>query len=295
MTTILQCVQEACKRTGLPSPATAVSNTDENVITMLRFLEKAGKDLCGASPWPELNKEFTFDLVSGQAAYPLPDDFDYGIFETLWDRDNTWPLIGPLTPEEWQYRKSGISTVSPRTRFRVKGWTANKFFVHPTPGTDEAGDTLVLEFQSTNWIRPTTVWSASLWTGSLGSGSLDYVYYGNNIYSKVSGTTTGSTAPTHSIGSASDGGVTWAYAQYNSILADTDVVLLDEELLIEGARWRFKREKGLDYQEIKAECEAALGETSTNLKGAQTVGFARRSRGPILLTPYSIPDSGYGS
>lgn len=289
MSTILACIQEACKRTGLPSPSVAVTSTDENVISMLRFMEQAGKELVHSTEWPELTKEFTFSLVDGQEAYPMPPDLNSQIADSHWDRDNHWPLIGPITPQEWQYRKSGISTLSPRVRYRIKGWSSNTFYVLPTPTATDAGHTMVFEYSSENWLRPATVWSAGLSV----SGT-DYVYYGDNIYSKVSGTTTGATAPTHSIGSVSDGGVTWAFASYEGILADTDVPLLRDELLIEGARWRFKREKGLDYQEIKQTWEEHIRIHCADSRGSSIVGFAKRIRGTPLISPWSIRDGNYG-
>lgn len=291
MTTVLEVVQKAAVRTGLVKPTSVVGNTDESVISMLAFLDEAGRELADNVPLPELQAEYTFSLVSGTASYAIPADFCHIIFETLWNRNKHWPLIGPLTPQEWQWRKSGITTTTPRERFRLKGWDTTQIYIDPTPSADDDGDTIVFEYQQNNWLRPTTVWSASL-----NVTSITYVYYQNHAYKKVSGTTTGSTPPTHLTGSVTDGGVVWQAYNYDSIVADTDVItIFREELLIEGMRWRWKREKGLPYGELKEEQKERELDAVTDMKSATTVSFSRRRRLPILITPWSIPDGKFGS
>ena len=128
MTTILTVIQNAAKRCGIANTVSAaVASTNNNIISLLSFAEEAGKDIRDDFNWPELEKEYTFDLVSGSASYALPADFDSIIFETLWNRDQLWPLMGPMTPELWQFRKSGIATATVRNEFRIKGYTDTQF------------------------------------------------------------------------------------------------------------------------------------------------------------------------
>ncbi len=64
-------------------------------------------------------------MVLGQDAYTLPNDFAYFQQLTWWDRTYRWQMFGPLTAQEWQVLKSGLSPVGPRRFFRIMG---NKFY-----------------------------------------------------------------------------------------------------------------------------------------------------------------------
>lgn len=287
--TLLATVQTMAKRLQLPSPATVINNTEQNVIFMLTSLELAGKAVRDSYAWPELEKEYTFDLATSTASYALPADLNYKIFETEWDRDNTWPLIGPLDPQEWQYRKSGISNVVPRKMFRIKGYADKQFFVHPTPDSGDDGATLVFEYSSKTWCRPKT------WAASTAFAAGTYCFYNGNIYSTVAGGTTGSTPPTHTTGSASDGVVTWVYtlASFETFNLDTDEIILDQELVIGEAIWRFKREKGLPYDELAQESQMALTQAVTDLKGAGIIDHGTPSANSRVVGWGSIPDGNF--
>lgn len=290
--TLLATVQTMAKRLQLPSPATVISNTEQNVIFMLTSLELAGKAVRDSYAWPELEKEYTFDLATSTASYALPADLNYKIFETEWDRDNTWPLIGPLDPQEWQYRKSGISNVVPRKMFRVKGYANNQFYVHPTPDSGDNGDTLVFEYSSKTWCRPRT------WAAGQTYAANTYTFYDGNIYfTSAGGTTQATTPPVHTSGSVIDGvgGVTWLYtlASFETFNLDTDEIILDQELVIGEAIWRFKREKGLPYDELMMESQLALKQAVTDLKGAGIIDHGTPSANSRVVGWGSIPDGNF--
>ncbi|MBR8409828.1 hypothetical protein [Burkholderia cenocepacia] len=95
----------------------------------------------------------------GNESYAIPSDADHFIQHTGWDRSFRWQLVGPLSPQEWQVLKSGISPTGPRLRFRIMG---GKIFVNPVPASL---DNLVLEYYSTGWCQsstgtPQTAWAA---------------------------------------------------------------------------------------------------------------------------------------
>jgi hypothetical protein len=229
-------------------------------------------------------------VVDGQAAYAMPADYDRQIHRTAWNRDRKWEIIGPLTPQEWQYRKSGIVQTSPRQRFRMIGWADNQFTVQPTPSTGDAGQIIAFEYQSVSGMRPVT------WTEGATFLAGAYCSYNGNIYSTILGGVTGSTAPTHTTGSASDGGITWDYfsGAYSEFLADTDVCLLDEDMIGLSIQWRFMQQKGLSYEKIEAEYEKALMREIVAEIGAVTLSLVR-SPTTMLINSMNIPDTGYGS
>lgn len=94
----------------------------------------------------------------------------------------------------------------------------------------------------------------------------------------------------------SDGGVTWTYFDgvYSGFLADTDTCLISEMLVGLGVQWRFMRQKGLDYEEIRADFEQALVSEVFKIEGAPTLRMSPGNDN-FLIGWWSIPDTGYGS
>lgn len=287
---ILDCIQAAARELGLPAPSSVVSSTDLTTIQLLAFAHADGQEQRDSRIWPQLTKEQLITIVGGQDSYALPSDFDRHVFDTHWDRHNHWSLLGPISPQDWQEWKSGITSVTPRKIYRLKGASDRQFFVHPVPGASEAGQTLVFEYQSLSWVRPAT------WTTGRTYNPGSFVWYDGNTYQTTTGGTSGATPPTHTTGSVSDGGVNWAiFTQpYETFRADTDVSLLDERVLKLGIKWRFLQMKGLaPYQELRAEWQAAVMREATALQSAPVLSLTKR-RG-FLLSEKNIPETGYGS
>jgi hypothetical protein len=95
----------------------------------------------------------------GNESYPIPADADHFIQQTGWDRSFRWQLVGPLSAQEWQVLKSGISPTGPRLRYRIMD---SMIFVNPVPASL---DSLVMEYYSTGWCQsvagvPQTAWAA---------------------------------------------------------------------------------------------------------------------------------------
>lgn len=79
---------------------------------------------------------------------------------------------------------------------------------------------------------------------------------------------------------------------YESWQADTDVPILDSELMRRGLVWRFKAAKKFDFTSELAEYEALRDQAVAQDGGAPVLHTARRRVG----LPYpNVPDSGFGS
>jgi hypothetical protein len=288
--TILQIVNDIQRELGIPTTDQAVGSSDLTTRQLLRYAFRTGRELQSRYQWSQLIKEHTITLVDSQANYALPEDMDYQHFRTYWDRTNEWELVGPLSPQEWQWLQSGSVTSFPRKRFRIQGFADKQFYIDPTPDSSEAGNTLVFEYQTRTWIRPT------VWVTSTSFGADAYCFNDGNIYqNQGSAATTGATAPTHTSGSVSDGGVTWTYisAPYNQFLADTDIPLIDEELISMGAQWRWNRLKGFDHLEMRADYEAQAVRMASAINSADTLDMTN-TQTPKLLSSLNIPDTGFG-
>lgn len=83
----------------------------------------------------------------GKISYALPGDIRSFIAATFWDRNFRWPMIGPLSPQEWESIISGIVPSGPRIQFRV----VNNFMeITPLPGTSQT-DQIAYEYVSNSW------------------------------------------------------------------------------------------------------------------------------------------------
>ena len=90
--------------------------------------------------------QFTF----GQVNYAMPSDYQRTVNKTQYNKTNRWSVIGPKSPQEWQWIKASYITTGPRMRYRIMG---NKFTIWPM-ATDTV--TLGFEYQSNSWVQSVT-------------------------------------------------------------------------------------------------------------------------------------------
>lgn len=285
--TILQILQEVAALTKQPSTFTsAVGSSDANVRLMLALAHDDLEACRSRFDWPTLTRDYFVTLATGQESYALPGDFHSFINETSWDRGLSDPLIGPITPAEWAANKYGITPVSIWKQFRVKGRTDKRFFVYPTPGSGDNGVQLAIEYISKSTCRPKD------WSAAEGITINQYRWANGLIYKCTVAGTTGSTAPSHTSGTATDGTVTWSVFtdSYDRFLADTDRPLFDSDLLKMGIRWRWMRENGLDYGPYQAEWERKVGTSFAENNGASVLSLVPKTRFR-LIDEENLPDT----
>lgn len=284
---LLSMLQDAAREIPITVPSVIVSANEQDTQRLLAFAHREGKELRSTYNWPQLQKEGTITTVSGQASYALPGDFERFIFNTEWDRTSHLEILGPQSPQAWQFRKSGMVSSSPRYRFRVKGVADKRVFIDPTPSS--SGSTLVFEYISTNWILPIT------WTAGYTFLAGKYCSYNGNIYVTTLGGVSGSTPPTHTTGTASDGGISWTAfeGEYSKFLADTDRPVINEWIVGLGVQWRYLRANNLNYETRQAEWSAALKREVVGLTGAPVLSYGGQYVSTLIGAP-NIPDTGYG-
>lgn len=150
MRNLLVIVQTACDELGIPRPSAVVGSTNADALQLLSLVNRTGADLMGregsAGGWPQLRAEHTFTQSIGTDNYAFPSDLQYFVNSTAWDRDQKWPLHGPVSPQVWQVVKSGtIGSVGPRTRFRMMG---GRIYLDPVP---TVANDLVFEYYKNTW------------------------------------------------------------------------------------------------------------------------------------------------
>lgn len=191
--TVLTIAQQFARRTGLPQPSTVLGSSDAQVLQIAALIEEEGNDLASRGAWEGITFEAlhtTLALEDQGTIESIAPGYKYVKNQTIWDRTDSLPVIGPVDGPEWQAMK-GLTNTGPRYMYRIRG---GKLLSNPAPA---AGNTWAFEYVSKYWI--------------LGAD----------------GTT---------------------YKQYFTL--DTDTLLLPEELILMGLRWRWLREKGLDYAEL---------------------------------------------
>lgn len=140
----LVLMQTILGEVGMPQPGSILAG-DDTTVQLLYLMNGFGARLSRMPFWSELVEEFNVTTTT-DTEYDLPFDWGVPLAGTNWDRTARWPLVGPVTPAEWQVLKSGFGAAAPRFRFRFKD---AQFCLHTTP---EVGLTIVQEYLSTGWI-----------------------------------------------------------------------------------------------------------------------------------------------
>lgn len=163
MATLLDLVNQAFLEMGIPTTTTVTGSLDTQVKQLLALANREGREQVAAPvQWPQLQARQTITLVNGQASYPFPADFNSYIPSTMWNPSMRWTVAGPMSPQDWEFLKSGLINTQPWMRFRVFG---GKVYFDPTPTTTNAGQTVTVEYQSKNFCQssggtPQSAWAA---------------------------------------------------------------------------------------------------------------------------------------
>lgn len=147
--TLLDIVQTACKRMGLPVPAAVIGSADPQVMQLQALLEEEGQELSERYEWQELRSEATFTTVAQEAQTTLAvtcPGLKYIVNDTIWNRDLRRPIFGPLSAQRWQQLKA-LNFVGPWNQYQIRAGTIN-FIPAPT-----AGQTCAFYYQSRNWVN----------------------------------------------------------------------------------------------------------------------------------------------
>lgn len=143
-------INRAVVECGLLPSSSPVSDTDETFIQMVGLFNSSGQELAEINDWQILTKKFEIITEStDDGKYDLPDDFNYFIDQTAWDRQNRVALGGPLSPQSWTYLE-GRDLVSD-TIYASYRQNEGQIWIFPQPPPD--GMKLTFEYISRNWLK----------------------------------------------------------------------------------------------------------------------------------------------
>jgi hypothetical protein len=240
--TLRTIVTNVANEAGYTVESNVTASTETTTKQLRTMTQRINNEMAEAFPWPAMYASGSITLVAGQANYALPAAFSYYHFDTFWNSSTRWRILGPMSPQEYgEIRGFGLNTTVYQ-RFQIRGISNDQLLISPTPTASNAGNIIVFEYIADRSVRPAT------WAAGTSYAANAYTFYNGNYYTTTSGGTSGGTPPTHTSGSASDGGVTWTYysGMYKEFLADTDVSIFNERTIEQGVLERFAEIHGLD-------------------------------------------------
>lgn len=151
--TLLQIVQEFCRRRALPVPTSAISNQDTGVAQILGLLNEFLEDLQTRKAWQRNTFECTFtssaDEDQGDITTLCPYGFQEILWETFFNRTQRLPLYGGIDAAEWQARKA-FGITGPFYSFRLR---QNRMLFTPAL---PASQLIAFEYYGSNFVKDAT-------------------------------------------------------------------------------------------------------------------------------------------
>lgn len=148
---LLTVVQNTCRLTGLRVPTEVVNSTDTQVQQLYALANEALADLARAHTWQILTRQQTFTTVAAEEQPDaLPDDFDYELNNTVYNRTTRLTLIGPITPQLWQAIKA-----QPQLNRVYLCWRERDGAILITP-EPPAGQEIAYEYVTSNFAETST-------------------------------------------------------------------------------------------------------------------------------------------
>lgn len=241
--TVKQVLDEFCDRINQPREASYVGASTPAARQYVSLLKSVGDSLLDEpNGWWQLKRIHTFTSVLNQSNYQLPGDFLRLLTGTQWGVTTQIPLSGPLTNARLAFQTYGVNIATPFAGWQVNGNQGYIFNTSPytqrssgyfqiSPAGQDNTTEMAIAYTSSNYVWPADWVTATVYAAGAKVAGV------NNIYYTTAGGTSGATRPSATSGSESDGTVTWTvYKEPYPITADTDFVLLDSNLFVEGMR-----------------------------------------------------------
>jgi hypothetical protein len=136
--------------TGIPSTAAIVAGTymvTGNGINQDTYVQSVDSPTQITMSQAAAASGTGVTLTFAQTKYAFPVDYQRIIDRTQWDKSKHWEMLGPESPQQWQWLKSGYIATGPRIRWRILG---NTFQIWPGVSTSEY---LGFEYISKYWVN----------------------------------------------------------------------------------------------------------------------------------------------
>jgi len=310
--TLLQMVQQACSEVGLSIPFTIFGNSDQQVIQLLSLAQREGYETYKMATrdygWQALRREYTFPVQSTGLMF---------VSYTAGSALITITTPGTQPPQVgWVISNSGgsNSTDFPYPTKVVQVIDSTHFVVNQVAANSNSNIEMAVGQEAyampfdVDKLIPSTMWDRSYRWQILGpltpaqwqvllsglqpagprrrfrimndqfvinpvpydSNELVYEYYSCNWCMNSS------------------------YQTQPRWTSDTDTYLLDDDTFILGLKWRFRRAKGLDYDQEWQDWDRSIDRYKANQATSTNISINSSAPGFRLLEPNNVPDTGFG-
>jgi hypothetical protein len=312
--TLLTIVQDACAELSLQIPQQVIGNTDPQVVQLLSLANREGMEFAAMSGnwsgWPEIRKEYTFNLVpaTGGVNGVYTGDTTSGSNVITNIPDTTGILGGGIY---------GVSGGSILTGSIVQSVTATTVTLNCPANSTATGQQF--SFGQVAYDLPTDIQmfiSATHWDrnfrwqllGPISAQEWQTIVsgicpVGPRIRFRVMDGQMWLQPPP---GVNQTDLIAYEYISVNWCksaggtpqprwAADTDTYYWPENTAVLGLKWRFLRAKGLDYTEEVRQYDMAVDRQMARSGGNRAIPLNAQSNGIHLLNNSNVPDTGFGT
>jgi len=164
------------RETGYSPPSTFVGNTGQDARRMVAIVNRAGRELA-RMPWQYLIRDVEVS-VSATTLYALPSDFYQLISNTGWNDTN--PLVGPVTNQEWQYFRNAVASTGIYYRFRIfvqvtTSGPAQRLQVDPVLSAGATAIAFNFNYHTDHWVVDSSATTTTAWSVETQDPTLDAV------------------------------------------------------------------------------------------------------------------------
>lgn len=157
---VLTIAQAVADEVGIPRPSSLVSSTDDTSRQLLALLNREGQQLVTRYQWAACLRDKSVTVTSGTDTYQVPTDFSRIVEDSMWDTTNKWPMVGPLSSQEWETLQRGVLITTPRRVWRLIGEADGTYaaaatakYVQISPSPTNSTDTFFYEYVTTGFAR----------------------------------------------------------------------------------------------------------------------------------------------
>lgn len=306
MRTLLEMIQQAANEIGIPAPLSLFGNVEDDAQQLIALSNREAKEFASVANknggWQNLHKEYTFNtqFVNTTGNYTAGSAVVTGIPSTAGISASTWGMAS----SPFQAGTYVLSVDSP-TQVTLSNPALSSGTAEPLIFGQVAYD-LPSDFEyfieRTFWdnrykwqlIGPITAQEKQILRyGVVASGPRNKFYIRKNLMWL-------DPVPSEEFMIAydyfSNAPIVTGVDTYSNVwTADTNTYLLDEDVFIQGIKWRFLRSKGLDYSEEQENYMQDVDRTISRDGGSRDLSLSGSGFSNHFIDGQNIPDTGFGN